>query len=337
MAKKKVTKKEYKLDSFKKTVKYKKDEYLTCSEGFLEATGIPGPIIGGLNMFLGHSDTGKTTGLIESMVATQKKDRFPVLIITEGKWNFSHAKEMGFVCEEVVDEETGELTYDGNYIFRDDFDTIEEITDFINAIFDAQEKGDLPEAIDVFWDSIGSVPCKQTFEGKGGTMHNARVLSEKIGMGLNRRINATRRADNPYSRTLVIVNQPWVDIDMSSPMSQPEIKAKGGNALWLACTFVFLFGQQKSGKASKVSATKDKRKFVYAKRTKISVLKNHDNGLGFEDGKAYVTGHGFLPFTDKAINAYKEKHKAYLRDKLGVKPDEDFDVDFETDPDDLIH
>ena len=34
----------------------------------------------------------------------------PVFIITEQKWSFEHSKLMGFNCEEVVDEETGELS-----------------------------------------------------------------------------------------------------------------------------------------------------------------------------------------------------------------------------------
>jgi len=38
------------------------------------------------------------------------------------------------------------------------------------------------------WDSVGSVPCKMTFDGKGGKMHNASTLADKIGMGINQRI-----------------------------------------------------------------------------------------------------------------------------------------------------
>jgi SNF2 family DNA or RNA helicase len=59
-------------------------------------------------MFLGHSDTGKTTALVKTAVDAQKKGILPVFIITEQKWSFEHAKLMGFECEEVVDETTGE-------------------------------------------------------------------------------------------------------------------------------------------------------------------------------------------------------------------------------------
>ena len=33
-------------------------------------------------------------------------------------------------------------------------------------------------------------------------------------------------------------------------------------------------------------------------RTKISIMKNHVNGLGYEDGKILVTPHGFLKGKD---------------------------------------
>ena len=42
-----------------------------------------------------------------------------------------------------------------------------------------------------------------------------------------------------------MVNQPWVDVDMSSPMSQPEIKSKGGEAVWLASSLVFFLVNKK--------------------------------------------------------------------------------------------
>ena len=50
---------------------------------------------------------------------------------------------------------------------------------------------------------------------------------------------------------------------------------------------------------AKITATKDKRKVKFATRTKISILKNHVNGLGYEDGKILVTPHGFLKGKDQ--------------------------------------
>ncbi len=128
---------------FSTSAKYKPQRYFDLGTEFLDAVGLPGPAVGHLNMFLGHSDTGKTTALVKTAVDAQRKGILPVFIITEQKWSFEHAKLMGFECEEVVDTETGELEWDGFYIFNNNFDYIEQITDYINDLLDAQEKGDL--------------------------------------------------------------------------------------------------------------------------------------------------------------------------------------------------
>ena len=90
---------------FSTSAKYKPQRFLDLGEDFLDAVGLPGPAIGHLNMFLGHSDTGKTTALVKAAVDAQKKGILPVFIITEQKWSFEHAKLMGFECEEMVDED----------------------------------------------------------------------------------------------------------------------------------------------------------------------------------------------------------------------------------------
>ena len=92
---------------FSAEAKYKQQKYFDLGPEFLDAVGLPGPAIGHINMYLGHSDTGKTTALVKTAVDAQKKGTLPVFIITEQKWSFDHAKLMGFECEEVVDEDTG--------------------------------------------------------------------------------------------------------------------------------------------------------------------------------------------------------------------------------------
>ena len=309
---------------FSTSAKYKPQRFFDLGEDFLDAVGLPGPAIGHLNMFLGHSDTGKTTALVKAAVDAQKKGILPVFIITEQKWSFEHAKLMGFQCEEVVDEETGELDWDGFFIFNNNFNYIEQITDYINELLDAQNKGELEYDLLFLWDSVGSVPCKMTFDGKGGKQHNASTLADKIGMGINQRISGSRKADSKYENTLLIVNQPWVALP-DSPFGQPKIKAKGGESIWLNSSLVFLFGNQKNA-GTTISAVKNKRKVKFASRTKISVMKNHINGLGYADGKIIVTPHGFLAGKEsseekKSIEKYKGEQSEYWKEVIGVEGD----------------
>jgi hypothetical protein len=307
---------------FSKEAEYKPDRFFDLGDAFLDATGIPGPAIGHINMYLGHSDTGKTTALVKAAVDAQRKGVLPVFIITEQKWSWDHAQLMGF-------DKEGDF-----YLFNSDFEYIEQITAFINEVLDAQEKGEIPHDILFLWDSVGSVPCKMTFEGKGGKQHNASVLSDKIGMGINQRISGSRRTDKPYTNTLIIVNQPWVELP-DNPFGQPKIKAKGGEAIWLNSTLVFLFGNQKGAGTTKIKITRNKRDVNFASRTKISIMKNHVNGIHFADGKIMVTPHGFMKAKESAeekisIQEYAKENLDYISKLFGEKVTDVSELGFKT-------
>jgi hypothetical protein len=304
-----IKKKEVSLDNIKSKystkTKYKETEYYNCGEAFHNACGLPGPVMGGINMFLGHSNSSKTTAMILAAVDAQKKGDLPVFIITEKKWSWEHAVELGLDAQKNEDGE-----WDGHFIFNDSFDYIEQATDFINELLDAQEKGELPYNLQFDWDSIGSIPCKMTFEGKGGKMHNAAVLADKIGMGIHSRISKSKKEDYPFINTMIVVNQPWVDLP-DNPFGQPEIKAKGGEALWLASSLVFLFGNQKKSGINHITATKNGRTVSYAIRTKVSILKNHVNGLGYKDGKIIAVPQGYIDDTKESLDNYKKEYSQY--------------------------
>ena len=304
-----IKKKEITLDSIKSKfstkTKYKPESFYNCGEAFMEACGLPGPVMGGINIFLGHTNTSKTTAMILAAVDAQKRGHLPVFIITEKKWNWPHAVELGLQAEMDV-----EGNWDGNFIFNDSFDYIEQATEYINDLLDAQEKGELPYDLLILWDSVGSLPCQMTFEGKGGKMHNAAALADKIGMGIHSRITKSKKEDYPYYNTMVVINQPWVQLP-SNPFGQPKIKAKGGEALWLAASLVFLFGNEADNGINHITATKNGRTVSYAVRTKISILKNHVNGIAYKDGKIIAVPQGYISDTKEALEKYKKEYSQY--------------------------
>jgi hypothetical protein len=58
-------------------------------------------------------------------------------------------------------------------------------------------------------------------------------------------------------------------------------------------------------------------------------MKNHINGLGYDDGKIIVTPHGFIAGKDTAeektnIEKYKKEYADYWKDIIGT--DGDFDL-----------
>jgi len=110
-------------------VKFKEQTWIPLSKAFQDVTSVPGIPMGHIVLLRGHSDTGKTTAMLEAAVAGQKMGVLPVFIITEMKWSWEHAKMMGFDVKEVWDEQTGELiNYEGNFIYvdRETIHTIEQ-------------------------------------------------------------------------------------------------------------------------------------------------------------------------------------------------------------------
>ena len=94
--------KSFNLSNFKKkkgfsnaSVKFKEQGWIPLSKAFQDITSLPGIPTGHITLLRGHSDTGKTTALIEAAVNAQKLGILPVFIITEMKWSWEHAKEMG--------------------------------------------------------------------------------------------------------------------------------------------------------------------------------------------------------------------------------------------------
>ena len=169
--------------------KFKPQQWIPLSQAFQDVTSIPGIPAGHIVLLRGHSDTGKTTALIEAAVSGQKRGILPVFIITEMKWSWEHAKQMGLEINEVVDKETGEVTdYNGNFIYvdREAIHSIEDVAAFILDLIDEQKKGNLPYDLLFLWDSIGSVPCEMSIKSnKNNNEWNAGAMSTQFGNIMN--------------------------------------------------------------------------------------------------------------------------------------------------------
>jgi hypothetical protein len=305
--------------------KFKPQQWIPLSQAFQDVTSIPGIPAGHIVLLRGHSDTGKTTALIEAAVSAQKRGILPVFIITEMKWSWEHAKQMGLEVNEVVDETTGEVQdYNGQFIYvdRETINSIEDVAAFILDLIDEQKKGNLPYDLLFLWDSIGSVPCEMSLKSnKNNNEWNAGAMSTQFGNNVNQRIVLSRKESSPYTNTLVCINKVWT-LKPESPMGQPKLMNKGGYAMWFDSTFVVTFGNVMSAGTSKIKAIKDGKQVEFAKRTNLQIDKNHINGVTTR-GKIVMTPHGFINDSDKEIKAYKEKQAESWRAVLGGI---DFDI-----------
>ena len=315
----------FNLDSFKNkkglanNVKFKDQEWIPLSQAFTDVLSIPGIPLGHIVLLRGHSDTGKTTALLETAVASQKRNILPVFIITEMKWSWEHAKMMGLKVNEVVDEDTGEIVdYTGDFIYvdRETIHSIEDVSSFILDMLDEQKKGNLPYDLMFLWDSIGSVPCEMSIKSnKNNNEWNAGAMSTQFGNNVNQRITLSRKESSPFTNSLVCTNKVWA-AKATSPMGQPKMMNKGGFAMWFDATFVVTFGNIADSGTSKIKAIKDGKQVEFAKRTNIQIDKNHINGVQTR-GKIVTTPHGFINDSDKDLKNYKTTHTKEWAEILG--------------------
>ena len=303
----------------KQNVKFKEQTWIPLSQAFQDVTSIPGIPMGHIVLLRGHSDTGKTTALLETAVSAQKRGILPVFIITEMKWNWEHAKQMGLQVEEIVDELTGEITnYEREFIYadRETIHTIEDVAKFILDLIDEQKRGNLPYDLVFLWDSIGSVPCEMSVKSnKNNNEWNAGAMSTQFGNSVNQRITLSRKESSEFSNTLVCINKVWT-AKAESPMGKPKLMNKGGFAMWFDSTFVVTFGNISNAGTSKIKAIKDGKQVEFAKRVNLQIDKNHINGVTTR-GKIVMTPHGFINDNDKELKEYKNENAQAWKDILG--------------------
>jgi hypothetical protein len=323
--------KTFDLDVFKKSkfldksVKFKPQRWIPLSKAFQDVISLPGIPMGHITLLRGHSDTGKTTAMLEAAVNAQKMGVLPVFIITEMKWNWDHARQMGFEINEVVDKETGEIVdYNGFFLYvdRGSLNTIEDVAAFIADLLNEQATGKLPYDLCFFWDSVGSIPCRMSVEKSSNNNEwNAGAMSQQFGNFINQKLILSRKENVPYTNSLVAVNKVWV-AKPNSPMEQPKMKNKGGDTMFFDSSLVVTFGNITNSGTNKLKATKDGKDVEFAKRTKISVDKNHVTGVQTK-GTVTMTVHGFIDDDKKAIDTYKKEHADEWLKILGTL---DFDL-----------
>jgi hypothetical protein len=300
-------------------VKFKEQQWIPLSDAYQDILSVPGIPMGHIVLLRGHSDTGKTTALLEAAVSAQKRGILPVIIVTEMKWNWEHAMQMGLEVDTEVDEETGEVVgYSGNFIYvdRETLNTIEDVAAFIMDIIDEQSNGNLPYDLLFLWDSIGSIPCDLSVRSnKNNNEWNAGAMSTQFANNVNQKIVLSRKESSKFTNTLVCINKVWA-MKPESPMGQPKLMNKGGYSMWYDATFVVTFGNIMSAGTSKIKAIKDGKQVEFAKRVNVQVEKNHINGVTTR-GRIIMTPHGFIKDTPTALNNYKKDRAQEWSDIMG--------------------
>ena len=320
----------FSLDKFKKgknlgqsSSNFKPQAWINFSEPVKEMLEMPGIPKGHITLVRGHSNTGKTTLLIEAAIEAQKTEVLPVIIITEMKHSWEHWSAMGFDLGETVDEE-GNKSYDGFFLYadREQLQSIEDVASFIADLLDEQKKGNLPYDLLFLWDSIGSIPCQMSIDkNTNSPMWNAGAMSQQFANFINQRIIMSRKESQSYTNTMLCVNKVWVEPALM-PMAQPKLRNKGGDSMFFDASFIITFGNVTSPGTQKVKATKNGKEIEFALKTKVSCDKNHVTGVTAK-GTIVSTAHGFIKNSPNEINKYKKEHSKNWANILGS---DDFDI-----------
>jgi len=146
-------------------------------------------------------------------------------------------------------------------------------------------------------------------------------MSQQFGNFINQRFPLSRKESSKYTNTMVAINKIWV-APAETIMSQPKMKMKNGETMFLDSTIVLTFGNITNSGTSKHKATKNGKEVEFAKRTKVSCDKNHVTGITTK-GTITMTVHGFIPDEKSAIDSYKKEHSNEWVQILGSA---DFDL-----------
>jgi hypothetical protein len=320
----------FSLDKFKKgknlgqsSSNFKPQAWIKFTDPVAETLEMPGIPKGHISLVRGHSNTGKTTLMIEAAIEAQRTNILPVIIITEMKHSWEHWSSMGFDLGETIYEE-GNKEYNGFFLYadREQLQSIEDVAAFIADLLDEQKKGNLPYDLCFFWDSIGSIPCRMSVEqNKNNPMWNAGAMSQQFGNFINQRFPLSRKENAPYTNSMVAINKIWV-APAENIMAQPKMKMKNGETMFLDASIVLTFGNITNSGTSKIKATKDGKEVEFAVRTKVSCDKNHVTGLQTKS-VVLATIHGFIEDDKREIDIYKKAHSHEWKNILG---DGKFDV-----------
>lgn len=331
--KKSLEKKGFSLENFKKAKRLSEDvkdkdlQWIPLSDAFQEITGLVGVPKGGVALFRGYSDTGKSTALLEAFASCQKMGVLPVFIDTENSFNWQHARDVGVEFLEVANDDGEIVNYEGDFIYINNAylineygkktdknrneATIENVASFCHEMLDLQASGDLPKDICFLWDSVGTLDCEKGITSeRGNNMWKAGALEAAFMSLLNGRIPGSKKEGQPYTNTFLAVQKVWLD-----SMGAGVIKHKGGEAFKYAARLIFHFGGIQAASAKRLTATANKREFSFGTITKIDVVKNHVNGVSMK-GEIVSTGHGYILATKESIDQYKNENKDYLMNKM---------------------
>jgi len=318
----------------------KPQKWLVLPKAFEDATDVCGIPLNTVSCVKGHTNTGKSTFVLEVIKACQHQQIMPVVFDLENAIRWDHAKEIGIELKETIDEETGEVKItDGRKLMYFDSATlyeryscydhsksqyaakptrgtyvIEDVALAIRTLIEQQRTGELPVDFMFIIDSIGCSDCyKSAVSNASNNMWFAGALSISFQTILNDLIPSTRNVMSEYNNSLFYVNKVW---NSMTPTGLAVAKEKGGGSFTYATRFSIFLGGQGSSGLKKHSFAYKGVDYSYASTCKIRIDKNHITAIE-HSGEIASTRKGLCSIKD--LEEYKKEFRTYLIKELQLK------------------
>lgn len=292
----------------------KEIQWLVMPKGFQDALKLPGIPQGYVTGIAGHSNVGKTTLVNHIITSAQHNGLIPVIFDTENNFDFSYAKNCGFLAEPVyddvevekVDEETGDITlvkerrivdYEGEFIYFNsamlaqkygnyNYSTskyektfrkdavIEDVAHCVNDLIKAQDDGEIAQGLVFVWDSIGTLDCWKSI-----TSSSSSNLWNAGAM--QQSFNQIFNDKIPRTRK---IDCPYTNTfvfvnkvwmdNMTNPVGPASLELKGGSATRYSARLIIILGNMLKAGIKKLTAVSKGETYNYGIQVKIQVIKN---------------------------------------------------------------
>jgi len=254
---------------------------------FKESTGGDGFPCGHITQIIGETDSGKTTLMMEGMIACQKMGGVAYLIDSEHKFSMPRFALMGGKPEEIVVIQVESLE-----------ESWDAVLDVCQLVAGEQKAGNMNPQM-LCWDSIAaSVPNRIIEEEEAGDAHVA--VEAKIN---NKSIRKLRMMIKNTNVACVFINHFYTT--MPAPGKPPKDVIKGGEELTFMTTLVI---KTKKGRMIERGVLGETQKI--GRYTKFEVYKGHFHGRTIQKEVAVVDV-GILQ-SDDELAEYKNKMRGTL-------------------------
>lgn len=255
--------------------------WITLKPFFKEGTGGEGFPCGHITQVVGEPDSGKTTLIMEGMVACQKAGGVVYLIDSEHKFSLQRLALMGGVPKDVV------------FLRVESLEEAWTNIDFVlKEVATLREEG-IKVPMMMVWDSVAASVPSSIMDSEAGDFHVA--VEAKLN---NKNVRRLRQAIKKTDLACVFINHFY--------MTQPKTKfekskmiIKGGEELSFMSTLILL-----TQKGAKIERTVKGEEQKIGRYTRYTVHKGHFHGRTSVKEVA-VVDIGILD-SDEALNEYKK-------------------------------